>query len=416
MCQCRSLVMRIFRLLCAVFCLLAVSCSGDNTQPLPACDDEPAILRTAGGVEFVRTPDSCFASLADWPWAPRYVELDGLRQAYIDEGAGDGPVVLLLHGQPSWSYLYRKMIPVLVDAGFRVVAMDHLGLGRSDKPVDIESYSYLGHNDRLLRFIQALGLEDITLFAQDWGSVIGLRVAGLNPDLFARIAIGNGRMRVIDEPPYPEVENPNVIVDISPRFERVPAQQFPFYDGCRPFFPRDEMAFAEWMVYAMTARAFRPSEVVEAATWFDLPPEVEAAYDAPYPDRVYMAGVRTFPSLINEVAGANGEARAGLEAFSKPLLTIWGGNDPGGLGGCEVQDELVCNVPGAAGQPHARLPEAGHFLQDDQGGEIARRLVSFILGDALVAGNYVEDCDRTVTDSAIPNLPRALLRRVSNGP
>ena len=200
MCQCRSLVMRIFRLLCAVFCLLAVSCSGDNTQPLPACDDEPAILRTAGGVEFVRTPDSCFASLADWPWAPRYVELDGLRQAYIDEGAGDGPVVLLLHGQPSWSYLYRKMIPVLVDAGFRVVAMDHLGLGRSDKPVDIESYSYLGHNDRLLRFIQALGLEDITLFAQDWGSVIGLRVAGLNPDLFARIAIGNGRMRDCRKP------------------------------------------------------------------------------------------------------------------------------------------------------------------------------------------------------------------------
>ena len=118
------------------------------------CDSEPVIRTTGAGVDFVRTPDSCFDSLPNWPYAPEYVEIDGLRQAYVDEGPADGPVVLLLHGQPSWSYLYRKMIPVLVDTGYRVVAMDHLGMGRSDKPIDIASYSYLGHSDRLERFIE----------------------------------------------------------------------------------------------------------------------------------------------------------------------------------------------------------------------------------------------------------------------
>ena len=175
------------------------ACSEDDeasTNDVRACDAEPKRLTTASGIEFVRTPDACFDDLPDWPYEPHYVEIDGLRQAYVEEGPADGEVVLLLHGQPSWSYLYRKMIPVLVDAGFRVIAMDHLGMGRSDKPTAIESYSYLGHCDRLQRFIEELDLRDINLFVQDWGSVIGLRVAGLNLDRFARIAVGDGQPQV----------------------------------------------------------------------------------------------------------------------------------------------------------------------------------------------------------------------------
>jgi haloalkane dehalogenase len=165
-----------------------------ETEPAEevACDSEPVVLTTADGIDFVRTPDACFEDLPDWPYEAQYVEIDGLRQAYVDEGPADGEVVLLLHGQPSWSYLYRDMIPVLADAGYRVIAMDHLGMGRSDKPIDIEAYSYLGHNDRLETFIDELGLTDINLFVQDWGSLIGLRVAGENPDLFATIAVGDG--------------------------------------------------------------------------------------------------------------------------------------------------------------------------------------------------------------------------------
>ncbi|MGE4649996.1 MAG: haloalkane dehalogenase [Myxococcota bacterium] len=371
-----------------------------------ACDADPEIITTADGVEFVRTPDSCFESLVDWPHEPQYVEIDGLRQAYVDEGPADGPVVLLLHGQPSWSYLYRKMIPVLTEAGYRAIAMDHLGTGRSDKPTDIASYSYLGHYDRLLRFIDALGLEDITLFGQDWGGVFGLRAAGLNPSRFARIAIGDSRLRDIPAGTqlYPPVENPNESADITPLFARIPAQQFPFYIGCERRFPFVDR-FEDWMIYAMRAESFHPSEVLEASTWFDLPEDAEAAYDAPFPSRIYMAGVRTFPSLINEQAGVNADARAGLIAFERPFVTLWAANDPGGLGTCEVQDDLICNVPGAAGQPHARLPEASHFLQDDQGPEIARRLVAFIQNDPSVLGNHEAVCAEAVASKA--DLPRA---------
>ena len=342
------------------------------------CDAEPVVMTTSAGIDFVRTPDSCFDSLPGWPYQPYYLEIDGLRQAYADEGPADGPVVLLLHGQPSWSYLYRKMIPVLAGAGFRVIAMDHLGMGRSDKPIDIESYSYLGHYDRLVRFIEALGLRDINLFVQDWGSLIGLRVAGLHPDWFARIAVGDGTLPVVPEglQPFPVVENPNEIIDIPSPFEQMPAQQIPFYDGCEPLLPT-AADFAAWMIYSMKAASFRPSEVVEALTWFDLPADEEAAYDAPFPSRIYMAGARVFPSLVNELSGQNQEAWAGLTSFQRPFLTLWSSNDPSTLGRCETQQNLIDSIPGAAGLPHDRLAEASHFLQDDQGEEIARRLVGF---------------------------------------
>ncbi|MEQ9496666.1 MAG: haloalkane dehalogenase [Deltaproteobacteria bacterium] len=349
-----------------------------------ACDAEPEVLTTAEGVAFVRTPDACFAGLPDWPYAPQYVELDGLRQAYVDAGPSDGPVVLLLHGQPSWSYLYRKMIPVLADAGYRVIAMDHLGMGRSDKPVDIADYSYLGHYDRLLAFIEALALEDINLFVQDWGSLIGLRVAGLNPDRFARIAVGDGTLPVIPAgvQPYPAVEDPDAVEDLASPFANFSAQQEVYFDGCeRP--DGDDFGFGVWMQYAMKGASFQPSQVVEALTWFDLPSEEEAAYDAPFPSRVYLAGARVFPSLVNELPGVNDEAMAGLRAFERPFLTVWASNDPGSLGRCETQQQLVQSVPGAWGQPHTRLDEASHFLQDDQGEAIAERLVPFFASEPL---------------------------------
>ena len=364
-----------------------VGCDGDGAASSPACDSEPVIQSTAEGIDFVRTPDACFDGLPDWPYEPSYVEIDGLRQAYAEAGPADGPVVLLLHGQPSWAYLYRKMIPVLADAGFRVIAMDHLGMGRSDKPIDIASYSYLGHNDRLLRFIEALDLTDINLFVQDWGSLIGLRIAGLHPERFARIAVGDGMLPLFPEglEPYPPVEDPDEVEDIPALFAEMPAQQPPFYEGCESLSGLDSGYFGNWMEYAMKAASFHASEVVEAMTWFDLPAEVEAAYDAPFPSRIYMAGPRTFPSLVNEVPGTTEEAWAGLRAYEKPFITIWAANDPGNLGSCDAQQHLVDTIPGAAGQPHDRLPEASHFLQDDQGTEIATRLVPF----------YSDESDRT---------------------
>ena len=374
--------------------LLCAALAGCGSKS-PACDSEPVIRTTAAGVEYVRTPDACFASLADWPYGPKYVEIDGLRQAYVDEGPSNGPVVLLLHGQPSWSYLYRKMIPVLVGAGFRVIAMDHLGMGRSDKPTEIASYSYLGHIDRLERFIQKLGLTDITLFCQDWGSLIGLRVAGTNPGWFTRIAVGNGTLPVMPAnlQPYPPVQSPDEVNHtVTSPFKEMPAQQENFYDAnCDLLTPRGDY-FGAWINYAMKAAAFHASEVLEAMTWFPLSDAVKAAYDAPFPSRTYMAGPRCFPSLVNQVPGTTQQAYNGLKSFTKPFVTIWAANDPGNLGQCRTQDTLICDIPGAAGQPHARLAQASHFLQDDQGAEIAARLVSFIKNDGAKTGNYTTNC------------------------
>jgi haloalkane dehalogenase len=364
-------------------CLLAATlgCAESSSSSSPpeqvVCDAEPILRTTGDGVEFVRTPSGCFDNLPGFAYELQSVEIDGLRQGYVDEGPADGPVVLLLHGQPTWSFLYRKMIPVLVDAGYRAIAMDHLGMGFSDKPIDIAHYSYLGHIDRLEKFINTLGLRDITLFAQDWGSLIGLHVAGENPDWFARIVIGDGTLPVLAEgaEPYPRVENPNEIdPDLQFVFELIPAQQVPFYDGCTPI-GQTGTDFGAWMEYSMKAEA---SEVVEGLTWFDIPDEDEAAYDAPFPSRVYMAGPRVFPSLVNDLGGQNQAAWEALMQFEKPFLTIWASNDPGNLGSCEMQDRLIDNIPGAEGLPHTRLPEASHFLQDDQGAEIARRIVELI--------------------------------------
>jgi len=354
--------------------------SSSGPQEQLECDAEPIIRTTDDGVEFVRTPSGCFDDLQGFPYELKSVDIGGLRQGYVDEGPADAPVVLLLHGQPTWAFLYRKMIPVLVDAGYRAIAMDHLGMGFSDKPIDIADYSYLGHIDRLEKFINALGLRDITLFGQDWGSLIGLNFAGENPDLFARIVIGDGTLPVVPEgvEPYPRVENPDELdPDLQFVFHLIPPQQAPFYDGCTPI-GSTGTDFGAWMEYSMKAEAFHPAEVVEGLTWFNIPDEDEAAYDAPFPSRIYMAGPRVFPSLVNELGGANQDAWESLMQFDKPFLTIWASNDPGNLGSCEMQDRLIDNIPGADGLPHIRLPEASHFLQDDQGAEIARRIVELM--------------------------------------
>lgn len=366
------------------------SCSNDDDIMAEQDDNENAIeiMKTSNGVEFVRTPSEQFENLPDWPYEYKYIEINGLRQAYTEAGPLDGPIVLLLHGQPAWSYLYRKMIPILAEEGYRVIAMDHLGFGRSDKPIDIDDYTYLDHTGRLEQFIIQMGLQDINLFVQDWGSLIGLKVAGENTDWFATIAVGNGQLKQFPVGDvYPPVQNPNEVVELSSVFDDIPPRQPSFYNECQLLFELDEDFFPNWMEYAMKSSTYHASEVIEFYTWFPVPEEVEAAYDAPFPSREYMAGTRKMPSLINEIGGNTDDAAIGLSQFQRPFLTIWADNDPSELGWCETQQYFIDNVPGAKGKPHARLNNASHFLQDDQGVEIARRLVAFYKGD-YEGGNF----------------------------
>jgi haloalkane dehalogenase len=359
-------------------------------KDFPLSDSEMEIMTTDNGVKFVRTPDSFFENLPDWSYEAKYVEIDGLRQAYYDEGQRDGEVILLLHGQPSWSYLYRFMIPELTDAGFRVIAVDHLGMGRSDKPIDLDFYSYVYHVERLEVFIQELELEGITTFVQDWGSLIGLNVVGNHPEWFDRVVLGNGNL-----PRFPEGYRIPTVPDDSDDIEaasesfysamsRVPVNQPKFrkkngeYTLLFKMFSGGGKKFFAWMTYARYDERFRASQALEAGTYFALTQEELSAYDAPFPARISMAGARVFPGLIMNMNGTTDSAWEGLRSYNKPFLTIIGNNDVGPLGNVETANYFIENIPGAKGQPHTRLIEADHFLQDDQGEEIARRMIEFI--------------------------------------
>ena len=376
--------------------LLTVINTGANAQAqlwneTQGCHEEAQVLRTADGVEFVRTPPACFTNLPGFPYRLQTVEIDGLRQGFVDEGPRGADPILLLHGQPTWSYLYRRMIPILLAAGHRVVAMDHIGTGNSDKPIDIAYYTYLGHADRLEKFIDVLELQNITLFVQDWGSLIGLRVAGENTERFARIVMGNGTLPVRPaipgaplQPPIPDPYREDA--DVPDLFQGRPAKQ--------PFTPSEPNAeqvavfqsynslglegFARWQYYTLRSPKFIASKALEALTYYELPEDVKAAYDAPFPSRIYMAGIRSFPSLVPMTMGVNDAAWDGLTSYDKPFLTIIGVRDSLNLGSEANQRRFIESVPGAAGQPHVRLEEADHFLQEDQGPDIARRIVEFI--------------------------------------
>ena len=290
----------------------------------------------------LRTPDDRFVDLPGYDFEPHYVDIDGLRMHYVDEGPADAAPVLLLHGEPSWSYLYRKMIPLLVSAGHRVIAPDLIGFGRSDKPTRQSDYSYAGHVAWMRLFIEALDLNNITLFCQDWGSLIGLRVAAENEFRFDRIALGNGGLPTGDQEP--------------PRVFRI------------------------WRAFARWSPWFPIGRIIQKATVGDLSREVVAAYDAPFPSAKYKAGTRVFPKLVpttpDDPAGdANRAAWKVFENWEKPFLTTFSNRDP-------ITRPMVKpfqeRVPGARNQDHVTIRDAGHFLQEDKGEELADVLIGFI--------------------------------------
>ena len=297
-------------------------------------------------METLRTPDERFDDLPDFPYEPRYVEVDDLdggtlRVAYVDEGPADGAVVLLLHGEPSWSFLYRTMIPVLVEAGFRVVAPDLVGFGRSDKPADDADYTYARHVEWMRSVLfDHLDLTDATLFCQDWGGLIGLRLVAEHPARFARVCAAN--------------------TGLPDGTRRLPDAWWKFRD------------------FVVRTPDLPIGMLVAGAVANPMAPDVVAAYEAPFPDATYKAGARSFPDLIpqsadNPATPDNQRAWETLERFDKPFLCAFSDQDPITGGGDRVLRERIA---GAAGQPHTTT-SGGHFLQEDSGPEIAALLVGW---------------------------------------
>lgn len=332
---------------------------------------EAQIRWTGSGRPFVRTPDECFDGLPGYSWSPSYTEVDGMRMHYVEAGDPDGDVVLCLHGQPTWSYLYRKMIPVLADAGLRVIVPDFLGMGRSDKPVQLGDYTFLQHVSWLEEFLDAIGLNAITPVVQDWGSLIGLRAVGNNPDRFARVVVANGQLPVVPEG--------FEIITLPETHDAQPDLEFPFVVGGGDDNRGGMSTFQDWAAYALVGSNFMPSVVMGASVRVSLTAAEVAAYDAPFPSRIYMAGPRTFPSLINTVGHppTNQAARAALDAFERPVLGMFGLRDPI-FGGPSTRAATQEQIAGAAGQPHHDYPDAGHFIQEDVGADLAARIADFI--------------------------------------
>ncbi len=365
------------------------ACMPQATPPTPAsqaCLVTPPIQTSSQGIKYVRTPEACFQNLPDWNYEAKYVEIDGLRQAYAEAGPANGMPILLLHGQPSWSYLYRYMMPELAKNGYRVIAMDHLGMGRSDKPVDIKYHSFLNHTNRLEGFIKALQLNDLTVFAQDWGGVMAQYLAGTNPEIFSRVILGNTVLPIVTEP----LKLPTDIEASNASFDQLlsqipPNQPYFFDESGKSLLPMPEGATADiqagagqWFAYAMYSKNFRASKIIEGGTFGALTSDEAAAYDAPFPTEITMAATRSFPSLTNQLKGLSEQARAGLQNYKKPFLTIFAANELGIAVEAELQQWLIANVPGAAGQEHHRYRDAGHFLQDDKGKDIAERINRFM--------------------------------------
>ena len=291
----------------------------------------------------LRTPDECFAAVPDFPYTPRYLDIGGLRIACIDEGPRDAAPVLLMHGEPTWSFLYRKMIPPLLRAGHRVVAPDLVGFGRSDKPSHPADYSYRNHVLWMNAWLEAMDLRDITLFCQDWGSLIGLRMLTANPDRFARAVLANGGLPTGTHGSVPP-------------------------------------AFKIWRAFARWSPWFPIGCIVATGCASTLTPEDIAAYNAPFPTRRHRVAARMFPRFVpaepdNPERDANEAAWRVLESWNKPFLTLFSTRDPITRGGERLFQK---RVPGATGQAHTAIRGAGHFLQEDKPLELAEHINRFM--------------------------------------
>ena len=295
-------------------------------------------------MRILRTDEARFAGLPDYPFSAHYLDVEpGLRMHYVDEGPAHADPVVMLHGEPSWSYLYRHMIPLVAEAGHRVLAPDLIGFGKSDKPADVSDYSYDSHMRWLTHWLETLDLTNVTLVCQNWGSLLGLRLPAEHHRRFSRIIVGNGMLPTGDT--------------------RVPA------------------VFRLWKAFASHSPWFPIGRIVQLGTERSLSPAEIAAYEAPFPTPDYKAGARAFPALVptspnDPASAANREAWRVLEKWRKPFITCFSSGDPITRGGDRYMQR---RIPGAFGQPHITL-NGGHFLQEDSPRQFAR-----VILDALKA-------------------------------
>lgn len=325
-------------------------------------------------MDVLRTPESRFEDLKDYAFAAHYQDVHAqdatlLRMHYVDEGPRDGDPILCLHGQPSWSYLYRKMIPILVDAGYRVIAPDLIGFGKSDKPGSVDDYTYGVHVDWLNQFLSALDLKGLTLVCQDWGGLLGLRAVGDQPERFRRLVIANTGL-------------PNTAT-LTDDVSGMLGQMYPMVPIATAAMVQEQFAggapgaFLYWVKYCAEAPDFSVRDVFGLLSSISDQAVLDG-YEAPFPSGEYVAGARKFPSCVPLLPQHKAERLAGdaawavLEARNYPVLTAFSDGDPVTKGGERAFIQRLGNVK------NVTIRGAGHFLQEDQPETFSREIIAFI--------------------------------------
>ncbi len=311
----------------------------------------------------LRTPDSRFENLPDYDFRENYLSINETRIHYVDEGPKAAPPILLMHGEPSWSFLYRKMIPPLVKEGFRAIAPDLVGFGKSDKPPRFKDYSHTKHVDVILDFVRKLDLRDITLFCQNWGGLIGLRVVGEEPARFSRIIAANTGL--------PSAKGIKALFGYPlfklqiRRMGKMTYQEL-----------KEHSNLMRWVAFSKTVPELPIGDIIQMATVSTLSADVIRAYEAPFPDESYKAGARIFPYLIPSELSKNQKVWDNvLSKWKKPFLTAFSDRDPITKGGEKYFQKMI---PGAQDQQHITIKDAGHFLQEDKGEELSQIILNFI--------------------------------------
>ena len=342
-------------------------------------DASVKIHKTKAGIEYVKTPGECFSEIPGYNFNENYCDINGLKMHYVDAGPSDGKILLLLHGQPVWSYLYRTMIHELVAKGYRCIAPDLIGMGKSDKPISIKYHVYDTHCDNVLSFIKKLKLKKITLFCQDWGSLIGLRIAGENSKLFSGIIAANAELPKFTEESNPlHIPEPVKINTKIKSFKKAIAYHFLNNKGF------DVNIFQVWINYCITTPFVHIREIMRLSLSKDFKKDQKIidAYAAPFPSFIYMAGPRTLPSMNAGITGQTLKAIDGLKKFKKPFLSLIGLQDKL-LGTPRIQNKWIKIIPGAKDQDHEQFKEANHFIQEDIGEKMADRMHKFILKNKI---------------------------------
>lgn len=312
----------------------------------------------------LRTPEESFQGLIDYPFEANYLQVDGMRLHYVDEGKSNDKTIFLLHGQPSWSYLYRHMIPLLVDAGYRVIAPDLIGFGKSDKPISSETHTYANQVKWMQSFVEQLDIKHASAFMQDWGGMIGLRVLAQKPEWLDRLVVSNtalAEMNGLEKFMVPKVLKLLVTLAGKPSLE-----QF-----------ENKINYGNWAGYFRHSDKLELGRIIQTLTTRQISNSEMQAYDAPFPSTEYYAAPRKMPEIVASELDEINADWVKLKQWHKPILTLFSDKDPF-LADRGYDKKFQSNFSGAKGQPHVTIKNASHFLQEDQSHLLATTVVSWL--------------------------------------